>query len=114
MASAGLTLDTFPAIGRMVTATLWGGRPNAKAAIGFDATAVPDGVIRLAGGWAHVAPALVLLRNTDGTGGLQIPLGVPQSPTLVGVKLHAQTAIEDISASYGLTLTRGLTMQVGQ
>lgn len=52
--SAGLTLDTFPALGRSITLTLWSGRPTAKVAIGFDTKAVPDGVIRFAGGWLHV------------------------------------------------------------
>jgi hypothetical protein len=112
--SPGLSLDTFPALGRKISLTLWSARPGAKAAFGFDTKAIPDGVVRFAGGWAHVLPSLVVLTTTTRGGTAELPLGVPTSVTLLGVKLHAQAAIEDIAASFGLALTRGLTLQVGR
>ena len=112
--SPGLSLDTFPALGRKVSVTLWSARPGAKAALGFDTKAVPDGVIRFAGGWAHVVPAIVVLTTTSTTGTAELLLGVPTSVNLLGAELHAQAAIEDIAASHGLALTRGLTLQIGR
>lgn len=111
----GLTLDDAPAVGRTVSVQMWSARPNAVAAMAFGLTAIPDNVIPLGSGWAHVNPVLLFMMVTTSNGTLQLPLGkVPNTPSLLGVKVHAQGVIDDVAAPYRMALTRGMTLHIGK
>ena len=111
----GLSLDDAPAVGRSVNVQLWSVRPNAPAAIAFGLTAIPDRVIPLGQGWAHVNPVLLMILVSTATGTSQVPLGVvPNTSSLLGVSLHAQGVADDPAAPYRMALSRGLTLQIGR
>jgi hypothetical protein len=108
----GLGLDGPPLLGRRpVTVGLWQARPGAAAFLALSLTAFPDGVVPLAGGWAHVALDALFPLACDAGGRAQLPLGViPDEPALRGLRVHAQAAVADPAAVQGLALTPGLTV----
>jgi hypothetical protein len=108
----GLGLDGPPLLGRRpVTIGLWQARPGAAAFLALSLTAFPDGVVPLAGGWAHVAFDALFPLACDAGGRAQLPLGViPDEPALRGLRVHAQAAVADAAAVQGLSLTPGLTV----
>jgi hypothetical protein len=111
----GLTLDNAPVVGRTISVELWSARPTAPAALAFGLTAIPDQVVPLGQGWAHVSPVLLMMMVTTTNGTSQLPLGVvPNTPSVLGVTLHAQGVVDDPAAPSRMALTRGLSLQVGR
>lgn len=109
------SLDRVPRLGSSPILHVSDAGTNAIVALGFGATALPDGVLPFVGGWAHVQPALVVLQIADPRGRASLAMGtVPNQAQLVGSQLHAQVATSDLSAPQGLALSRGLSMQVGR
>jgi len=108
----GLGLDGPPLLGRRpVTIGLWQARPAAAAVLALSLTSFPDGVLPLAGGWAHVLPDALFPLVCDAGGRAQLALGVlPDEPALRGLRVHAQAAVGDAAAVQGLALTPGLTV----
>ncbi len=75
--------------------------------------ALPDGVFRFAGGFAHVLPDIVFPMQTGALGTGQVSLGVlPNLPQLHGLRLHGQAILNDSTNRLGVALSRGLTLNL--
>jgi hypothetical protein len=88
------------------------GRPQSACILVLSMNSLPDGIVPLAGGWAHVFPDLFLQLILNQQGSAQLPIGiVPDHPVLYGFRLYGQAFVQDPTAPQGLALSRGLTVR---
>ncbi len=82
-------------------------RPNAAGALLFGSRQIS---LPWAGGILLALPELVFGLETDVFGQARLPLGIPASPSLLGVAYFAQAIVLDPIASAGFALTGGLAL----
>ncbi len=87
--------------------------PSAPAVLALSLTSTP----RMLGGCTiYYDPATMLVEQVLGTdiaGVAVLPIVLPLDPALRGVQLHAQAAALDASTALGLSLSRGLRIDLG-
>lgn len=107
----GLGPLSAPVLGARLRVGVFAGRPGGRAFLVFSTTALPDGKVPFAGGWAHVLPEVALPVTMNGRGEAVVDLGVaPDVSALRGRRLHAQGVHLDPAASQGVALSAGLTL----